>query len=109
MARNDRGHQADVVGLAVGIGGHRHGQPFRRQVSHQGLPPTTLPALLRTGLSRLATFLSCLPSRMVTLISARDAGMRATWAFSGINGPMSSVMFSKKPRLKGIGSRRSLP
>ena len=34
---NDLGHQADVVGLAIGVGGHRHGQTLHRQVGHQDL------------------------------------------------------------------------
>ena len=34
---NHLGHQADVIGLAVGVGGHRHGHPLCRQVGHQDL------------------------------------------------------------------------
>ena len=35
--RDGAGHQPDVVGLAVELGGHRHGQPRARQVGHQHL------------------------------------------------------------------------
>ena len=82
-------------------------------------PPGPFDAVIATSAKAIALLAPAARDRIAgaplfvvgrrTARAARDAGMRATWAFSGINGPMSSVTSSKKPRLKGIGSRRSLP
>ena len=76
-------HEADLVGIAVGMAYMAMAKPLRMSRATKARPPSTPPATPHNGLSRLATRLMALPSKVidpivVQALRQRGLGLRGS-------------------------------